>query len=215
MRRDPGLEAERACWDRGLRRVAGVDEAGLGALCAPVIAAAVILHPEAEPIAGVRDSKQLSRVRRDALAERIREEALAVGVGAASVAEIERLNVRRASHLAMRRALARLGGWDHLLVDGSPIAGFEAEVGPYRAIVGGDASSVSIACASILAKVTRDRLMDRLALRYPGYGWERNAGYGTGDHLAALAAIGPSPFHRRGFGPVRELLDGRQLGLDL
>lgn len=215
MVREPGFDAELPLWVAGSLRVAGVDEAGLGALCAPVVAAAVILRPYDPPIDGVRDSKQLSAERRVALAETIRARAVAVGIGAASVAEIERLNVRRASHLAMQRALARLGGHDHVLVDGLPIRGFEQIAGPTSAIVGGDATSWSIACASILAKVTRDRLMARLAVRYPGYGWDRNAGYGTADHLDALRVLGPTRVHRRSVAPVREALEGRQLGFGL
>ena len=120
----------------------------------------------------------------------MRRRALAVGVGAASVAEIDRLNIYHATHLAMRRALLRLGGHDHVLVDGLAIAGFEAEVGPYDAIVDGDAHVYSIACASIVAKVVRDCLMARLAVRHPGYGWERNAGYATAEHRAAMSMLG-------------------------
>jgi ribonuclease HII len=133
---------------------------------------------------------------------------VAIGVGAASVAEIDRLNIYHATHLAMRRAIARLGGHDHVLVDGLPIAGFEADVGPYDAIVDGDASVYSIACASVVAKVVRDRLMARLSVRYPGYGWEHNAGYATAEHRAALRALGVTPFHRRSFAPIREALAG-------
>jgi ribonuclease HII len=176
----------------------------------------VILRPNCRQISGVRDSKTLSASRREALAPEIRRRAVAVGVGAASVAEVDRLNVYHATHLAMRRAIDRLGGHDHVLVDGLRIAGFEAHVGPYDAIVDGDASVYSIACASIVAKVVRDRLMALLAVRYPGYGWEHNAGYATAEHRAALRALGVTPYHRRSFAPIREALAGiEQLALDL
>jgi len=197
-------------------RVAGVDEVGVAPTCGPVVAAAVIFRPNCRRIAGARDSKTLSAAQREALAPEIRRRALAVGVGAASVAEIDRLNIYHATLLAMRRAIARLGGHDHVMVDGLPIAGFEAAVGPYDAIVDGDASVYSIACASVVAKVVRDRLMARLAARYPGYGWEHNAGYATAEHRAALRTLGVTPYHRRSFAPVREALAGvEQLDLQL
>ncbi len=157
----------------------------------------------------------LSSVQRERLDPIIRARAVAFGIGAASVAEIDRLNIYHATHLAMRRAIARLGGHDHVLVDGNRIVGFEAHVGPYTSIVDGDATCYSIACASIVAKVVRDRLMTRLAERYPGYGWEHNAGYATPDHREALATLGPTPFHRRSFAPVQAAVHGAQLGLDL
>ena len=197
-------------------RVAGVDEVGVAPTCGPVVAAAVIFRPNCRRIAGARDSKTLSAAQREALAPEIRRGALAVGVGAASVAEIDRLNIYHATHLAMRRAIARLGGHDYVMVDGLPIAGFEAEVGPYDAIVDGDASVYSIACASVVAKVVRDRLLARLAARYPGYGWDHNAGYATAEHRAALRTLGVTPYHRRSFAPVREALAGvEQLDLQL
>jgi ribonuclease HII len=140
---------------------------------------------------------------------------LAWGVGAASVEEIERLNVRNAAHLAMRRALRRLPPFDHVLIDGQKISGMEQHVGPYTPIVKGDASSYAIACASVVAKVTRDRLLSRLALRYPGYGWEHNAGYATADHVAGLRVLGVSPHHRRTYQRIRGILEGDQLALDL
>jgi ribonuclease HII len=204
----PTLRRERLLWKAGVVRIAGVDEVGVAPTCGPVVAAAVIVRPHCRQIAGVRDSKTLSASQREALAPEIRRRAVAVGVGAASVAEIDRLNIYHATHLAMRRAIARLGGHDHVLVDGLRIAGFEADVGPYEAIVDGDAWVYSIACASVVAKVVRDRLMGRLALRYPGYGWEHNAGYATAQHRAALRSLGVTPFHRRSFAPVREALEG-------
>lgn len=211
MTRSPTLKAEWALWHQGLRLVVGVDEVGMGALCAPVVAAAVLVRPNTRKIAGVRDSKTLSSRQRDALVDEIKRRSLAFGVGAASVAEIDRINIRNASHLAMRRALARIPTYDHVLVDGLKIAGFEEHIGPYTAIVDGDTHSYAIACASVVAKVTRDRLMARLALRYPGYGWEHNAGYATRDHVAGLREHGVTPFHRRSYQRIRALLEGDQL----
>ncbi len=204
----PTLRRERLLWKAGVLRIAGVDEVGVAPTCGPVVAAAVILRPNCRQIPGVRDSKTLSAGQREALAPEIHRRAVRIGVGAASVAEIDRLNIYHATHLAMRRAIARLGGHDHVLVDGLRIAGFEADVGPYDAIVDGDAWVYSIACASVVAKVVRDRLMTRLSARYPGYGWEHNAGYATAEHRAALRALGVTPFHRRSFAPVREALAG-------
>lgn len=211
----PHLRAERRLWLDGKRRVVGIDEVGLGALCAPVLAAAVLVRPNCHKIPGVRDSKTMSARQREAVVGRIKDRVEAWGVGAASVAEIERLNIYHAAHLAMRRALRRIGAYDHVLVDGRKIVGFEDHVGPYTAIVDGDQSSYAIACASIIAKVTRDRLMSRLALRYPVYGWEHNAGYTTRYHVAALAEHGPSVFHRRTYARIRTLLEGDQLTMGL
>jgi ribonuclease HII len=212
----PSLRRERALWRSGATRVAGVDEVGVAPACGPVVAAAVIVRPNARQIRGVRDSKTLSAAQREALAPEVRRRALCVGIGAASVIEIDRLNIYHATHLAMRRALARLGGHDHVLVDGLRIAGFEDAVGPYDAIVDGDALVYSIACASIVAKVVRDRLMALLAARHPGYGWERNAGYATAEHRAAMARLGVTPFHRRSFITTRRAIEGvEQLGFDL
>ena len=193
----------------------GIDEVGMGALCAPVFAAAVLVRPHTRKIAGVRDSKTLSPRQRERVVDEIKRRSLAWGVGAASVAEIERLNIRNATHLAMRRALRHLPGYDHVLVDGMKIRGFEEHIGPYTAIVHGDASSYAIACASVIAKVARDRLMARLALRYPGYGWEHNAGYATADHVAGLRLHGLTPFHRRTYQRIRAILEGDQLALEL
>lgn len=211
----PHLRVEHALWRSGMRLVVGVDEVGMGALCAPVVAAAVLVRPHTRKIAGVRDSKTLSAVQRERLVALIKQRSLAWGVGAASVAEIDRLNIRNAAHLAMLRALAHIPAFDHVLVDGLRISRFEERIGPYTAIVDGDASSYVIACASVVAKVTRDRLMARLARRYPGYGWERNAGYATRDHVAALRELGLTPFHRRTYGRIRAMLEGDQLALGL
>jgi ribonuclease HII len=213
--RQPHLKAEFALWQEGKRLVVGVDEVGTGALCAPVVAAAVLVKPHTRKIKGVRDSKTLSTTQRERVIDDIKSRSLAWGIGAASVAEIERLNIRNAAHLAMRRALLRLPPHDHVLVDGQKITGIEEHIGPYTPIIKGDASSYAIACASVLAKVTRDRLMTRLALRYPGYGWEHNAGYATRDHVAGLRAHGLTPFHRRTYQRIRALIEGDQLAFDL
>jgi ribonuclease HII len=186
----------------------------MGALCAAVVAAAVLVKPNCRKIDGVRDSKTLSVRQRERVVDLIRGRSLAVGIGAASVVEIDRINIRNASHLAMRRALGRIPTYDHVLVDGLKIRGFEEHVGPYTAIVDGDMHSYAIACASVVAKVTRDRLMARLAVRYPGYGWERNAGYATRDHVAGLRTHGVTPFHRRSYQRIRALLEGDQLAFE-
>jgi ribonuclease HII len=213
--RVPTYRFERELWRQGAARVVGVDEVGVAPTCGAVVAAAVIMKPHARRIAGVRDSKTLSAQQRDRLAPVIRRRAIAIGVGAASVREIDTINIYHATHLAMRRAVARLGGHDHVLVDGNRIAGFEAAVGPYSAIVDGDAKSYTIACASIVAKVIRDRMMALLAARYPGYGWERNQGYATREHRDAIRRLGLTPFHRRSFLALQRTLAGDQISLDL
>ena len=202
-RRRPSLEREAALWRQGRRVVVGIDEVGRGPLAGPVVAAAVVFPPGMKPLRGLDDSKCLSPARRDRLALVIRRRALAIAVGAASVREIDRLNIRRASILAMRRALARLGiAPTHVLVDGLPCP----ELGvPHEALIDGDARCQSIAAASVLAKVVRDHLMNRLALRYPGFGWEHNKGYATADHLAALDTGHCTPHHRMSFEPVGQL----------
>jgi ribonuclease HII len=162
------------------------------------------MPPSARAIAGVDDSKRLPAAERERLAALIQRRALAVGIGAASPREIDTLNIYHATVLAMRRALARLGlRPDHVLVDGLPLRTLGVA---HTAVVGGDARCYHIASASIVAKVTRDRLMTRLAVRYPHYAWERNAGYGTADHLRGVALHGLTPHHRRSFAPVRQLL---------
>ena len=193
------LSVEREYFARGLLRVAGVDEAGRGPWAGPVIAAAVLVTPQSPCLEGVNDSKQLTRRRREQLAAAI-VSSLAYGVGGASVREVDRLNVRRASALAMRRALARLPQRaDLVLVDGLPLPELGLE---HEAMVDGDARCYAVACASILAKTVRDRAMRLLGERYPDFGWERNAGYGTPAHRAALDRRGPTPHHRRSFTPV-------------
>jgi ribonuclease HII len=188
-------------------RVAGVDEVGRGPLCGPVVAAAVAF-PRGVPasLSGLlNDSKKLSEAQREKAFAAMRASAeVEIGVGAASVAEIGRLNILHASLLAMRRAVLRLPARPDLaLVDGNKAPDLPCAA---RCVVGGDAKSLSIAAASIVAKVVRDRAMTRLAQRYPGYGWERNAGYPTAAHLAALETLGFTPHHRLGFGPVARLL---------
>ena|SRR5688500_9460091 len=198
--------------ERDLRRergplIAGVDEVGRGPLAGPVVACAVIMPPDARAIRGVDDSKVLSAASRMRLASLIRARALAIGIGAASVREIDRLNIYHASTLAMRRALGRLVVQpDHVLIDGKAIRTLPI---PHTAVVHGDARCFSIACASIVAKVTRDRLMRQLGERYPAYRWGQNVGYATADHVAGLTAAGLTPHHRRSF------LRPRQLSLDL
>ena len=207
--RRPSLEREAALWREGRGLVAGVDEAGRGPLAGPVVAAAVVFPAFAKPIRGLRDSKLLSAAARERLAAVVRVRALAVAVGAASVREIDRFNIRRAAVLAMRRALARLAVRpDVVLVDGLPCP----ELGcPHQAIVDGDARCHSIAAASVIAKTVRDRLMGLLGGRHPAYAWASNKGYGTPEHLAALAELGFTAHHRRSFSPVVQLeLIGRQ-----
>jgi ribonuclease HII len=213
----PSQKREQAFWAAGQVRVVGVDEVGVAPTCGAVVAAAVIMPHDGPRIRGVRDSKVLPRERRERLAPVIRRQALAIGVGAASVREIDRLNIYHATHLAMRRAVGRVGEHDHVLVDGLRIHGFEEDVGPYTAIVDGDALCYSIACASIVAKVVRDRMMTLLAARYPGYGWEHNCGYATREHRDAIRSLGLTPFHRRSFPTIQAIMAGEQtdLGFDV
>jgi ribonuclease HII len=185
--------------------VAGVDEVGRGPLCGPVVAAAVIFAQPLAPelAARIDDSKKLSEKSRDALFAQLRQSGALIAVAAASVAEIERLNILHASLLAMRRAVERLPlapAW--ALVDGNKAPQLACQV---QCVVGGDAKSLSIAAASIIAKVVRDRGMARLDRRWPGYGWAANAGYPTATHLAALERLGPTPHHRMGFGPLKQM----------
>ena len=199
----PDYSVERMLLASGAREVAGVDEAGRGPLAGPVTAAAVVLDAKALP-SGINDSKKLGPKARARLLEKIMASAR-VSVAHASVEEIDRLNVLHASLLAMERAVAGLRGRPcHVLVDGNVVPG---SLGcDATALVKGDARSLSIAAASIIAKVTRDRIMEDLARKFPGYGWERNAGYPTKAHRKALAELGVTPHHRRSFKTVRELL---------
>ncbi|TVR63359.1 MAG: ribonuclease HII [Gemmatimonadales bacterium] len=200
----PGLEYEEAFWRRGITLVAGVDEVGRGPLAGPVVAAAVVLEPGCA-IEGATDSKRLSGLRREALSREILARARFVGIGAGSVREIDGTGIAHATALAIHRALADLPTRpEHVVVDGRPLSRLRW---PHEAVVKGDARIHSIACASIVAKVCRDRLMRRLHGRYPGFGWARNAGYGTREHMEALRAFGPTPHHRRSFGGVQLPLD--------
>lgn len=183
--------------------VAGVDEAGRGPLAGPVVAAAVILRQEDCPD-GLNDSKKLSAPRRATLETQIKARALCWGLGVASVEEIDTLNILWATMLAMTRAVDALShDCAHVLVDGNRLPRWDRAS---TAIVGGDAKSLSIAAASILAKEARDRMMGQAALVHPQYGWASNKGYGSAQHLAALRAHGPTPLHRRSFAPVAQLL---------
>jgi ribonuclease HII len=190
------LRLERRAAREGFACVAGLDEVGRGALCGPVVACAVVLDQRFDG-RGVDDSKRLTALQRERLADRIRASARALFVAAASPEEIDRLNILRATHLAMRRALEGLGlPPDLVLVDGLPVPSLRVE---QRAIVKGDAISVSIAAASIVAKVTRDAMMREWDERLPGYGLGHNMGYASEDHRDALRRLGPSPIHRRSF----------------
>ncbi|HEX7079365.1 MAG TPA: ribonuclease HII [Candidatus Eisenbacteria bacterium] len=183
--------------------IAGVDEAGRGPLAGPVVAACVALPPEAT-LRGVRDSKEMTAAEREEALERIRAVAIAAAVGVASVAEVDAFNIRMATLLAMRRAVSALGITPRgLLIDGRDEVFCET---PVEAVVDGDAKSLCVAAASVLAKVTRDALMDEEEARYPAYGFAQNKGYGTPEHLEALRVHGPCEIHRRSFRPVRELL---------
>jgi ribonuclease HII len=196
------LELEQTYWDRGLNLIAGVDEVGRGPLAGPVLAAAVILPPGVA-IRGVDDSKKLTAEKRAALYEEIRARAIAIGVAGASTREVDRHNILRASYLAMQRALERLRCTpDHVFVDGLPVPVLG---GNHTAVIDGDARVHCIACASIVAKVVRDRLMHLLAAHYPGYGWDTNVGYATQAHRDAIIELGLTPHHRRSFEPNRQL----------
>ena len=186
------------------RFVAGVDEVGRGPLAGPVVAAAVILDPDA-PIEGLADSKKLTEKRREALDPIIREQALCWALGRAEPEEIDRINILQASLLAMQRAVAGLSTQPELaLVDGNKAPPLNCQI---RTIVGGDAIEPAISAASIIAKVARDREMVELDARYPGYGLAKHKGYPTKQHLEALREVGVSEIHRRSFGPVRRLLE--------
>jgi ribonuclease HII len=213
---DPTLEEEERLLLQGHTVVAGLDEAGRGCLAGPVVAAAAIL-PLAEDclrlFAGVRDSKLLSAAQRERLYIVVMERAVGVGVGVVSVEWIDRYNILRATRLAMQQALAALPVRPtYLLLDALKLPAVRL---PQLALIKGDARCLSIAAASIIAKVTRDRLMQTLDEQYPGYGFARHKGYGTPEHQRALARLGPSPAHRRTFAPVRKLLEAQQLSLDL
>jgi ribonuclease HII len=203
----PTEEFEQEARRCGYRQIAGLDEAGRGPLAGPVVAAAVIL-PVRCRLPGVDDSKQLSEAKRDLCYSIILEKALAVGIGSADAGEIDRLNILEATRLAMRRAVAQLTRPpDYLLTDAMTLPGVGV---PVRAIIKGDALSLSIAAASIVAKVTRDRLMAAYHETFPQYNFQRHKGYGTEEHLQQLVQYGPCAIHRLTFAPVREVLSSAQ-----
>jgi ribonuclease HII len=197
------LGFERALWEQGVEPIAGVDEAGMAPLAGPVVAAAVILPRDFRP-RGIDDSKQIDAAERERLCVEVKKSAVCWAVGIATVEEIDRINIYRAGLLAMRRAVEGLGVKPaHLLVDARRIP--ECDI-PQRGIVHGDALSLTIAAASIVAKTTRDALMETLDREHPGYGFARHKGYPTAEHFDALKAKGACAIHRRSFAPIREAL---------
>ena len=199
------LRYETELWVKGVTLVAGVDEAGMAPLAGPVVAAACILPRDYRP-RGIDDSKKLDRAERERLAEDIRRNAVAFALGRDEVEEIDRLNVYWAGILSLRRAVLGLSPRpEHLLIDARRIRDLDI---PQQGIVHGDALSLTIAAASILAKTARDALMEELDARYPGYGLARHKGYPTLEHFDALKRLGASPVHRRSFGPVRAVIGG-------
>ena len=196
------LNFERVLWRSGIRSIAGVDEVGVGPLAGPVVAAAVVFPPNTE-IAGIDDSKQLETEQRNVLAIKIRESGAAIGIGAAGVGEIDRLNIYHAALLAMRRAIEALPFTpEHVLVDARVIPDVSM---PQNAFNKGDGINFSIAAASIIAKTHRDRLMEEFETQYPGYGFGQHKGYGTPEHQNAIRELGPCPIHRLSFQFIREL----------
>lgn len=205
-RLDAMLDIEREAWRNGFARVAGVDEAGRGPLAGPIVAAAVVL---ARPVPGLNDSKLLTPAQRESLFARLHEEEHQIGAAVVEAAEIDRHGIQSANYAAMARAVAALHpAPDFLLVDGFEIRGCPV---PQKPVVKGDRRSQSIAAASIVAKVTRDRIMDGLDGRFPGYGFARHKGYATRDHLAAIGRLGPCPAHRRSFAPLSDSSDASLL----
>ena len=201
---DELLRSERELRAEGFYWIAGVDEAGRGPLAGPVTAGAVILPWREDGLPGVFDSKQLSAEAREELYEElVALEGVDIGIGIADVEEIDRLNILKAAHLAMFRAVAQLKNVDFVLVDGLPVRGFTV---PSRNLVKGDARSASIAAASIVAKVVRDRMMMEADAAYPEYGFASHKGYGSAEHLEALRKYGACPLHRKSFRPVAEVL---------
>ena len=199
---------ERARLAKGCTRIAGVDEVGRGPLAGPVVAAAAVFSPKliraglAKPLDGVNDSKRLSEKKRELFFEQLQSlEGFEFGIAVVGAEEVDRINILQATHKAMQEAVAALGqAPGYLLVDGRPVPSLgQAQT----ALVKGDSLSYSIAAASILAKVTRDRMMAKADAEYPGYGFAANKGYGTRVHLDALARLGPCPLHRRSFAPIR------------
>jgi ribonuclease HII len=198
-----GWRHEKAARRQGALRIAGLDEVGRGPLFGPVVAAAVILAPRCR-LDGLTDSKKLSEKKRDEFAVQIRENAVAWAVAAVDVETIDRINIRRASLLAMRLAVEQLAlSPDYLLIDGVDTIDWPC---PQQSVVQGDSISLSIAAASVLAKTHRDRMLVEFDGQFPGYGLASHKGYGVPEHLAALARLGPTPLHRRNFGPVAQTL---------
>ncbi len=201
---------EKQCRKQGLKRIAGIDEAGRGPLAGPVVAAAVIL-PEQFQAKGLNDSKQLTVQERQKLKEHIEAEALAIGIGMVHADEIDSCNILQATYQAMRIAVSQLVPTPEIvLVDAVTIPNLTI---PQQGIIKGDSLSHSIAAASVIAKTTRDEWMGNIARKYPMYGFDRNMGYGTPEHLKALNEYGPSPIHRHSFAPVRSVQNGQQLSL--
>lgn len=203
----PSFFEERRLRAQGYRHIAGIDEVGRGALAGPVVAAAIVLPSrlKAHWAGLVRDSKQLTPKKRELLYDHISEIAIAIGIGSVDCLAIDTLGIVRATEMAMKQAIDQLSPpADFLLIDFMSLTGVRL---PQKGIVDGDSRCFSIACASIIAKVTRDRLMTELDGVYPGYLLGQHKGYGTGEHLACLHRLGPSPIHRRTFQPVRDLLD--------
>lgn len=209
------LRFERKLWNQGCERLAGVDEAGRGPLAGPVVAATVVFDrafAEAEEhglLSRITDSKKLSPAMRESLYDLLENlPSVQIGIGMAEVREIDELNILRATHVAMARAILNLPSLPgHVLVDGLPVCGLPC---PSTAIVKGDQKSLSVAAGSIVAKVVRDRLMTELDRRYPQYGFARHKGYGTAAHMQALLEFGPCPEHRMTFRPVRDAVELRR-----
>jgi ribonuclease HII len=193
---------EQTLYAQGVRYIAGVDEVGRGPLAGPVVAAAVIL-PSDVYLPGLNDSKKLSEAKREELLEQIQANALAIGIGIVSAKEIDEMNIYEATKKAMMKAVNELAIQpDHLLIDAMQLP----LLIPQTSIIKGDASSISIAASSIVAKVTRDRMMKKLGEQYPKYGFEKHMGYGTKEHLQAIEAYGITPEHRKSFAPIREMI---------
>ena len=207
----PNLDEEDKLKSQGYELIAGIDEAGRGALAGPVVAGAVILpHPANLPWFGlVRDSKKLNSRKRESLFDLINKEAVAVGIGIVPPQTIDTINILKATRLAMMQAVKKLSKQpDFLLIDRLSLS--QCPI-PQRGITRGDESCLSIACASIIAKVTRDRVMEELDQIYPGYGFAQHKGYGTGRHISCLRKLGPSPIHRLYFAPVRNVIASQNL----
>lgn len=195
---------EKRAWENGFTRVVGVDEVGRGPLAGPVVAAAVVL-PRDFGCEGIRDSKALTPKSRETAYDRIAQNALSIGIGIISPEIIDKINILQATHAAMKAALTQMGAvFDFILVDGLPVRNLPTES---LAIIKGDTLSVSICAASIIAKVTRDRIMLQIDQEYPQYGFANHKGYSSSEHIAAIKAHGPCPYHRMTFARVRERIE--------